>query len=624
MFSRSLLKFCVKPWNLVKFSRNMSESLFTQSLNPITGKNEWVAQVDDYDYHQEVARAAFADMLHDSERNQKYYAALKKEIAKLHADGKEAHVLDIGTGTGILSMMAVKSGADSVTACEAFMPMAICAEKIMKENKMWDKIKLIKKRSTDIILGEDMDKKANVLVTEVFDTELIGEGAIGIFNHAHKHLLTDDCVVIPSLSRVYAQVAETPQTASWDKPKMFASLDGDVLLQTPKEILECKGEAGVHDIQLSQLNTGQCNFISEPIQIFEFDFMSKTPILENRTNIAKFQAKTHGTPFSIFFWWDLNMDVEGEIVLSCAPYWAHPDFPELSKLASKDKPVQNVIPWRDHWMQAIYYIPKPQMVNPGDELVLTSNHDEYSFWFDVGKTELSENIKRYTCNCSFHIANCRSRIGQLNQSLRNKKYLRIFEEEITKSSVVLSLSDGSLLGLSTAKMAKEVICLEAHRFSRECLESYVKSNKLENVKIIKSLDEVENFEKITHVVAEPYFTTSIVPWDSFYFGTLLNQIKGKLNEKVTILPKTARLFAVPVEFLDLHKIRTPLGICEGFDLRIFDKFIDTASELADQVVEAQPLWEYPCKALGEVVEVLQVNFDEFEGILERSGVVDIQ
>ena len=34
----------------------------------LLGKNEWQLQDRDYDYHREVARAAFADMLHDSER----------------------------------------------------------------------------------------------------------------------------------------------------------------------------------------------------------------------------------------------------------------------------------------------------------------------------------------------------------------------------------------------------------------------------------------------------------------------------------------------------------------------------------------------------------------------------
>lgn len=36
----------------------------------------------------------------------------------------------------------------------------------------------------------DLPHRMNLLVTEVFDTELIGEGAISVFNHAHQELLT--------------------------------------------------------------------------------------------------------------------------------------------------------------------------------------------------------------------------------------------------------------------------------------------------------------------------------------------------------------------------------------------------------------------------------------------------
>ena len=71
--------------------------------------------------------------------------------------------------------------------------MADCAEKIMAANGLSDKIHLIRKRSTDVRIGEgslEMRRRANILITEVFDTELIGEGAIATFNLAHKHLLT--------------------------------------------------------------------------------------------------------------------------------------------------------------------------------------------------------------------------------------------------------------------------------------------------------------------------------------------------------------------------------------------------------------------------------------------------
>lgn len=48
---------------------------------------------------------------------------------------------------------------------------------------MKDKIKIIEKRSTDIQIGVDMVEQANVLVTEVFDTELIGEGYFFYFSY---------------------------------------------------------------------------------------------------------------------------------------------------------------------------------------------------------------------------------------------------------------------------------------------------------------------------------------------------------------------------------------------------------------------------------------------------------
>lgn len=41
--------------------------------------------------------------------------------------------------------------------------------------------------------------------------------------------------------------------------------------------------------------------------------------------------------------------------------------------------------WRDHWMQAIYYpISNPE---PSDNMILISNHDEYSYWFDVSPSK---------------------------------------------------------------------------------------------------------------------------------------------------------------------------------------------------------------------------------------------
>lgn len=109
------------------------------------------------------------------------------------------------------------------------------------------------------------------------------------------------------------------------------------------------------------------------------------------------------------------------------------------------------------------------------------------------------------------------------------------------------------------------------------MQKYVQHNKLKNVRIVESLGELIDLETITMVVGEPSFVSSILPFDNFYFGTLLEQIKSRLSVNVMITPRRAIMYALPVEFLDLHKIRSPLGICEGFDLSIFDRLIEVSS-----------------------------------------------
>lgn len=70
--------------------------------------------------------------------------------------------------------------------------MAECARKGLKENGFEEKVKLVPKRSTELEVGpgKDLEMRANLLVAELFDTELIGEGAIDTYRHARDCLLT--------------------------------------------------------------------------------------------------------------------------------------------------------------------------------------------------------------------------------------------------------------------------------------------------------------------------------------------------------------------------------------------------------------------------------------------------
>jgi protein arginine N-methyltransferase 7 len=64
-----------------------------------------------------------------------------------------------------------------------------CAKKVIARNGCSDKITLVNKHSTEVVVGVDIPEKCNILVTEVFDTELIGEGAIRTYNHARENIM---------------------------------------------------------------------------------------------------------------------------------------------------------------------------------------------------------------------------------------------------------------------------------------------------------------------------------------------------------------------------------------------------------------------------------------------------
>ncbi|CAK1544911.1 unnamed protein product [Leptosia nina] len=587
--------------------------VFTQKRNPITGGTEWDIQNEDYDYHQEIARSAFADMLHDSERNQKYYRALQLAIEKMHNDGKKANVLDIGTGTGLLSIMAAKCGADTITACEAFKPMAECCLKILQKNGVSDKIRVIPKRSTDLTVGEDgdMTEKANILVTEVFDTELIGEAALLTFEHAHNNLLEKDCIVVPDSAVIYAQVVECPTMQKWNKLNDLADEDLEIILRAPLKMKNCPGSAAVHDIQLSQLPRQAFTEISEQIPVFLYDWSGGSDIIKRRTGKQNFNALATGNAQMVFMWWELNMDTEGRIVLSCAPWWSHPDAD-----LSSDRP-QDSIPWRDHWMQAVYYLPQPFSLTKGEEVTLVSCQDEFSLWFYLENDGIKpKNYKRPICECGVHMTLSRTHVSYLNDGRRSKRFLAQIQD-LNKEAVVLDLNGSSFLGLAAARTANKVYILENMQLNIAILNDYIRENSIENVQIIPELTD-DVLKEATNVVCDPNFSTSILPWENLKVAYILYKYRESLNGEL-VMPDGCEFWAMPVEFNDLHKIRVPLDKCEGIDMSIFDGLVENSRIVSDAEIEPQPLWEYPCKCRGTPRKLVEINLTDLKPTLAVDG-----
>lgn len=81
------------------------------------------------------------------------------------------------------------------------------------------------------------------------------------------------------------------------------------------------------------------------------------------------------------------------------------------------------------------------------------------------------------------------------------------------------------------------------------------------------------FLKVNLIVAEPYFSSSILPWHNLQFWYIKQSIQPILSNNIQTIPSLAEFYLMPVEFEHLWKIRAPVGIVEGFNLEPFDKII---------------------------------------------------
>lgn len=133
-------------------------------------------------------------MMNDVPRNDAFEAAIKAAIA---IAGPDARVLDIGAGSGLLSLMAARAGARNVVACEMEPMIAEMAQQIVAQNGYADRITVYAKPSTELAVGAELDAPADILVSEILSSDLLTEKVLDTFEDAHRRLLAPEAIVIP-------------------------------------------------------------------------------------------------------------------------------------------------------------------------------------------------------------------------------------------------------------------------------------------------------------------------------------------------------------------------------------------------------------------------------------------
>ncbi|XP_026931858.1 protein arginine N-methyltransferase 7 isoform X5 [Acinonyx jubatus] len=533
--------------------------VFCGRANPTTGSVEWLEEDEHYDYHQEIARSSYADMLHDKDR--------------------------------------------------VFKPMADAAVKIVEKNGFSDKIKIINKHSTEVTMGPDGDMpcRANILITELFDTELIGEGALPSYEHAHRHLVQENCEAVPHRATVYAQLVESRRMWSWNKlfPIPVHTSCGEQVIVPHLELERCPGAPSVYDIQLNQVSSADFTVLSDVLPMFSVDF-SKQVSSSAACHSRQFEPLASGRAQVVLSWWDIEMDPEGKIKCSMAPFWAHSDPEELQ--------------WRDHWMQCVYFLPQEEPVVQGSSIYLVAHHDDYCVWYSLQRTSPEKDRRVYparpVCDCQAHLLWNRPRFGEINDQDRTDQYIQALRTVLKPDSVCLCVSDGSLLSLLAHHLgAEQVFTVESSAASHRLMKKIFKANHLEDkINIIEKRPELLTSadlegKKISLLLGEPFFTTSLLPWHNLYFWYVRTAVDQHLGPGAVVMPQTASLHTVVVEFRDLWRIRSPCGDCEGFDVHIMDDMIKRALDFREsKEAEPHPLWEYPCRCLSEPQQILTFDF----------------
>lgn len=149
-------------------------------------------QVALYDYHR--------SMVVDTVRVESFLRAIYNTVKPGDV------VVDIGTGTGLLAMIAVAAGARKVYAIEEESIVNV-ARAIALANGVEERVEFIVGKSTEIELPETGD----VLITETIGNAAFDEGILTWVADARSRLLKPDARLIPGRLTLMGSLLELPR-----------------------------------------------------------------------------------------------------------------------------------------------------------------------------------------------------------------------------------------------------------------------------------------------------------------------------------------------------------------------------------------------------------------------------
>ncbi len=283
-------------------------------------------------YRRHVPRWHFT-MLNDRTRNDAYNAVIEKIVRPGDV------VLDIGSGSGLLAMMAARAGAKHVYSCEGEKLIAQKARAIVAANGFADRITVFDKWSTGLAVGEHMHARADVLVSEIVDNVLIGEGIIPTLEHALTDLVKPDARIVPLAGAVHLIAIECPELFAREAVDQASGFD-----------VSSFNEFSSHGRRSSlSVTPGSYTALSQSTAAFEFNLTR--PEFAAEAKKLSLECTRNGALHGVLAWFSMQV---------------YDGFSIDNDPARED----------NHWGHEVFFLRTPRAVSAGDTVEALAAHDK--------------------------------------------------------------------------------------------------------------------------------------------------------------------------------------------------------------------------------------------------------
>jgi len=284
----------------------------------------------DYYFNSYSSHHIHEEMLKDTSRTLTY----QKAIEGNPMDFKDKIVLDIGCGTGILSIFAARAGAKHVYAVDN-AEIALHAREIIKNNGLSDKITVYKGKieEIDFPFGEG---EVDIIISEWMGYFLLYESMLDCVLWARDKFLNKDTgKMLPDRAQLYVAAIEDSDYMG-EKTQFWKNVYGVNMSVMTQGIFR--------DPMVDTVPSN--NVMSDSCCILDLDLVKMNPKEVEFSNFFSLKMQYTDNVHALVSWFDTSFsDLRNPVVLTTSP---------MKKYT--------------HWKQSVFYIERPLAVRKGDTL----------------------------------------------------------------------------------------------------------------------------------------------------------------------------------------------------------------------------------------------------------------